>query len=668
LAFLLSCSVQERDSSQSQVFTSKLDTLRLPSDYLPDEIFSLIREPSVLIALEQKGFHIGHLLGHHQVEAPIFADRLYRENSIYQRLTDDLIEDLEVTLEFEQTFDSTRGRIGYDKPRGKPNRRVFPKGWLKAKNAHFELVGIINRLDRISFDPGSCGELRFIYRLAYQDGDGSDPLRSRLPLTVMLKYRVLGKPDSWHNSDCKRFLNQWIYPRDPLTPVELVSWMVGESGPLAGNIFAKENLWSIEVNLQSVRIPSGARPDFAGQGDYFLRAYLLTDEKKLIPAPLENTPDVLRIKNDRDLKQKLVNFLNQPGNIARLNAGILKIPDEYLATKASSFSAYGISRLSNRPWSQVLTPADFATESFQNFLDQPHPQDTFYVRSADAAIRRLNDLSCVGCHQGRATAGFHFLGIDRASTHEVNALVFEGSGHFSNELTRRKAYLNRIRHGLVPKPHRDFSIAPPEGQKATVGHYCGLPGSHDFSHWQCSDGLKCVAYDEIEGEKSLGKCVPDGPLLSGDYCRSGEVQQPTNQLDQWVKGPPPFHNIDQLKNSKEQKCGDTKTASSFRCRPHGLGHPGGNCARACNKLVAGREVCGSHVGSGFTDCISSGRKNFTECILDAAQPGARGACNETMPCRNDYVCSRVPNSVYGACMPSYFVFQLRLDGHPSPKF
>jgi hypothetical protein len=39
-------------------------------------------------------------------------------------------------------------------------------------------------------------------------------------------------------------------------------------------------------------------------------------------------------------------------------------------------------------------------------------------------------------------------------------------------------------------------------------------------------------------------------------------------------------------------------------------------------------------------------------------------CSAERPCRDDYECARVPGAEpgTGACVPPYFVFQLRLDG------
>ena len=45
--------------------------------------------------------------------------------------------------------------------------RLFDRRWLRSPEMRFELVGVFDRLDRRVFQEGTCGEVRFLYRLAY---------------------------------------------------------------------------------------------------------------------------------------------------------------------------------------------------------------------------------------------------------------------------------------------------------------------------------------------------------------------------------------------------------------------------------------------------------------------------------------------------------------------
>jgi hypothetical protein len=52
------------------------------------------------------------------------------------------------------------------------------------------------------------------------------------------------------------------------------------------------------------------------------------------------------------------------------------------------------------------------------------------------------------------------------------------------------------------------------------------------------------------------------------------------------------------------------------------------------------------------------RGNFALALLRS--------CSRAEPCRDDYVCLRMPNEPldHGACVPPYFLAQVRIDGPP----
>jgi hypothetical protein len=88
------------------------------------------------------------------------------------------------------------------------------------------------------------------------------------------------------------------------------------------------------------------------------------------------------------------------------------------------------------------------------------------------------------------------------------------------------------------------------------------------------------------------------------------------------------------------------------------------------------EICAYGGGAAFDSCAASG--NFASCIEDSVRPAPRQACDEENPCREDYMCQRLESlssratltstpKGKGFCNPTYFIFQMRLDGHPSPN-
>ena len=85
------------------------------------------------------------------------------------------------------------------------------------------------------------------------------------------------------------------------------------------------------------------------------------------------------------------------------------------------------------------------------------------------------------------------------------------------------------------------------------------------------------------------------------------------------------------------------------------------CTEGCGGL-APTSTCGSiAVLEPFNACIARGEP-FQTCLAEHVRPAGLRACGAGNPCRDDYVCARTPTG--GACIPPYFLFQLRVDGHP----
>ena len=604
--------------------------------YEPGAIFSLIKDPEVLREIESRGFYFQRHLGMNGKDF-VSNGSLTDASSSYRSITKVLSSDVDELLASERAARGANGAgVGM-----KYNVRLFDAGWFRSKIANYQLVGIMNRLDRVAFNSKSCGELRFVYRLGYDQGRKG--IQSRLPMTILVKYMVEGQAHPAQEWDlCKRMVSKWTYPdRKQMTKDQLVDWMTSDEGPLAGEFTRESQLHSIEVNLQALRIPAAARPQFGGHANYLMRVFKRTSEAPTAdfePTFLENTPDVDRIRKTPELLASLKALMKDRKVANRIDHGIFVLPEEFQAKRAYSYSPMGLDRQDNRLYNKLLDVRDF---------DPKHFVGGRFVKTPDAAIRRLNDLSCVGCHQGRATAGFHFLGIDRKDIHDFNALIFEGSGHFQLELKRRQTYLERVAKSLVPDPGRDFSFAPPLGEPASYANFCGLPGSKSFSHWKCGAGLECRLVDGVPGEKELGKCFPK-ILRAGALCVKATVTQDG-------------HRSDKLVDLTQLTCGDAK--KHYGCSEVKGGFPSGMCNTNCQGLDPKSEVCAQVAGSGFTDCIAQ-KKPFEQCIEKIAHSG-RGLCNEKLACRNDYVCARSENGK-GNCTPTYFLFQVRLDGHPNP--
>jgi hypothetical protein len=100
--------------------------------------------------------------------------------------------------------------------------------------------------------------------------------------------------------------------------------------------------------------------------------------------------------------------------------------------------------------------------------------------------------------------------------------------------------------------------------------------------------------------------------------------------------------------------------TSLSCTAQRGGFPGGMCQARCDALADGA-VCGAIAVHPFNDCLGSGAP-FSKCIKHV-RPIGLARCSDEIPCRDDYVCARTPAGE-GACLPPYFLFQMRVDGHP----
>ena len=333
-------------------------------------------------------------------------------------------------------YEVTDGNVG----------RVIDMRWLTTEAARFRLAGVINRLDRKDFAEidgvKGCGEVRFIYRLAYAFKKKGKLLASRLPVDFNAVYSVL--PDA--DGGCTGVAGRW---RPQLDEAVDAGWLAG--GPIDPSDLTFKQL---ELNAQVVRFPSGQETEFGGQAAYLMRIFGI-DGETVTEKGLENTPDNARLAADAALKDRLVDYVS--GNAAAIDLGVYEIPDEFLAKKIISWSTFGSIRRANHPFGETLSADAFAGLDFGPMR---------LVKSPDALIERLDNGSCQGCHQAGSTAGFHFIGRDDKTTSPLNRIEVGVSPHFHAEQKRRAAYLAAVVEDRAPSKFRPLSFAPPAAWNA----------------------------------------------------------------------------------------------------------------------------------------------------------------------------------------------------------
>jgi hypothetical protein len=500
------------------------------------------------------------------------------------------------------------------------SHRLFDVRWLA--KGRFELIGVAYRVDRIPFTPGRCGEMRLIYRLAYSAVMSGETVSSRLPMTLSVV--LAGEPDA--EGSCQAAARAWMSPEGT---TDVGGWLL--AGPLAGAM-RPERVIRVETNTQIVRWPSAVRPDLGGHAEYALRVFRPASSGAFAPSLLENTPDLARLLRDRAGRARLLDWIGH--NVDGIERGTAVLPDELLAKVAISVSPRGLSRRANRPFRQLVDPGK---------LDARSLAGRALVGSPEALVRRLDDMSCAGCHQSRTIAGFHLLGEDGPAAAAGNALAVAMSAPLVAERRRRADLVAALAAGRTPDFTRPFAerAADPAGRS---GARCNLTGDPGFAGWTCADGFTCARLDAPADDAALGVCIPAAGPAVGDPCETGVLSAAADA------------HRDRIGKVSHATC------AVGVCNGNRVGFPAGMCTASCDDLPDGAACGVIALLTPFNDCLARNTP-FPRCLAEHVSPAGLRACSEDAPCRDDYICARTPSG-NGACIPPYFLFQLRVDGHP----
>ncbi|HWB81008.1 MAG TPA: hypothetical protein VG755_38860 [Nannocystaceae bacterium] len=576
--------------------------------------------------------------------------------------------------------------------------RVLDTRWTTSERSRWLLAAVVYRPDRRDFVPGTCGELRLVYRLAYEAAVDRRTFASRLPFTVNAVFHV---PED--DADCQRVAVGWRMPAVDDANVDAVAGRLLD-GPLA---LDRLRLAQLELDAQIVRFPSDLERvearGFAGQALYWMRIFAKRGDT-VVPIGLENTPDVQAIRADATKRAALLKWIGD--SLLAIDTGVFQLPEALQAKVALSWSTLGSARPANRPFSAIVSPTEIDALA-RGVADGV---ETFVTGGA-TLLERLDGASCSGCHQSSSTAGFHMLGIDReygtdrAAVHAAtdgNRLQLAFSPHFAAEQPRRLAYLEALALGRAPERMRPHPSAPaaqwspfgPSYARAQVDQPCVIGNElPDATRWQCAEGTSCrVLAQDSAGGFQLGQCVPDEPI-AGVSCRTATVESandPDAELFAW--------NVRAFEDRVAHEddlyaisTGDLN-AHAYNCRPAKIGVPLGRVSRNCRpdeRMLAPfdgaspPEICAIVGGKGFEQMAMGAFDSLA--FAAGVGRGLLDTCNATRPCREDYICQALPDFLaqphgvvepalltsiqargLGFCTPTYFVYQLRLDGHPSP--
>jgi len=406
--------------------------------------------------------------------------------------------------------------------------QLFDRTLLDSVDTRFVLAGIVNRMDRAYVAEASCGEIRLIYRLTRintQAADNAVSLRLPMTLNLVLKAKADHKVDrDGSEITCSGIANRWLAAGE-LSPAgaQLAEKLSAKDNPL--DLIGYQNIDRIETNLQIAHAPKSAVRDF--RTDYLLKVFRYDPQAGVfMESPMENQIDRARLLADDGLKREFKAWLLDPINLAEFDRGTVLIPEKFLASSAIAATPVGFDPSDLQPEfglvqgegakiGAVFSETDVVTALKKASEGGVKLQN---IRSPGGFERRLNDVTCSGCHQTRGIGGFHFPGVDWMAENPSNSTVVPASPHFFGDQVRRRDILAALRDGKPPDYSRGFASRPQLRGSAELagteyydgwGAHCyaqGKPAAGNdgsFRDWSCAEGLSCQAAGKIS---RMGMC------------------------------------------------------------------------------------------------------------------------------------------------------------------
>jgi mono/diheme cytochrome c family protein len=415
--------------------------------------------------------------------------------------------------------------------------QLFDRAPLYSGHARFMLAGIVNRMDRAYVSEANCGEIRLIYRLIRTDMPdagigapeaGQGTISPRLPMTLNLVLHAKGDSAATRAVTCAEIARRWLAAGDlSLTGAELAEKLTSADGPL--DLVQPENIHRIETNLQIAHAPKSAVRDF--RTDYLFKVFDYNAPSRTFEqAPLENQIDRDRILADEKLKSDFKAWLLDPRHFGELDRGTILIPDRFLATAAIGPTPVGFAPSNLQPAFGLVqgegNAADpvFSESDVVAALKQAadNGEKLLNIRSLAGFERRLNDVTCSGCHQTRGIGGFHFPGVDWMAPNPNNSTIVPASPHFFGDQVRRRDIITALRDGRQPDYSRGFASRPQLrgstelagteyddgwGGHCYIQHADAADNDASFKSWTCAEGLACQPMDKAS---RIGMCFIGG--------------------------------------------------------------------------------------------------------------------------------------------------------------
>jgi hypothetical protein len=319
---------------------------------------------------------------------------------------------------------------------------------------------------------------------------------------------------------CAEIARRWLATGDlTATGAELAAKLTAQGGALNMSGLVIER---IETNLQIAHAPKSPVRDF--RTDYLMKVFDYNAQSdKFEEAPLENQIDRERILADETLRRDFKAWLLEPKNLREFDRGTILIPERFLAKGAVAVTPVGFAPSDSQPafglvegeGAHPVFSDDDVVAALKKAAEDGGLQN---VRSVAGFERRLNDMTCSGCHQTRGIGGFHFPGADWMTAKPSNSTVVPASPHFFGDQVRRRDILASLRDGRPPNYSRGFSSRPQlRGSTELAGteyedgwgahcylqHANAAENDRSFRSWTCAESLAC---QPASPETRMGMC------------------------------------------------------------------------------------------------------------------------------------------------------------------
>jgi hypothetical protein len=387
--------------------------------------------------------------------------------------------------------------------------QLFDRAQLYSADTRFVLSGIVNRMDRAYVAPENCGEIRLIYRLTQTNAVaiGEAAVTPRLPMTLNVVLKAKADGDA---ITCAEIARRWLAAGSlTATGAELAGTLTAPGGAL--DSVRPENIDRIETNLQIAHAPKSAVREF--RTDYLMKVFKY-DAGAFAESPLEDQIDrELLLKDDR-LAREFRTWLLAPEHFSELDRGVVLIPDKFLVKSAIAPTPTGFVPSELMPAYGLVAGEGakpvFSEDDVVGALEQAAKRGIALqnIRSVAGFARRLNDVTCAGCHQTRGIGGFHFPGVDWMAAKPSNTTVVPASPHFFGDQVRRRDILAAFRDGKSPDFSKGFASRPQQRGSTELagteyedgwGAHCYVQrartneNDRSFRSWTCAEGLACEA-------------------------------------------------------------------------------------------------------------------------------------------------------------------------------